>query len=114
MSLRESLKNRLFWKIYVIWFLRRILPLVILQILTLALALEIFAKNVFVIKVLRNAAVGSSFNYWQTLKFLFNAFVNTHLITQVAILLVLGFGALILRDVLRSIFTYWAMWRKRS
>ena len=113
MSFRESLKNRLFWKIYVIWFLRRILPLIILQISLLALALEIFAKNVFVIKVLRNAAIGSSFNYWQALKFLGNAFGGTKPVTQVIILLILGFSALILRDILRSLFTYWSMWRKR-
>ena len=113
MSLRESLKNRLFWKVYVIWFLRRIFPLVILQILIFALALRIFAKNVFVIKVLRNAAVGSNFNYWQALEFLGNAFVGTKPITQEIVLLILGFGALILRDILRSLFTYWSMRRKR-
>lgn len=95
------------------WFLRRIMPLVIFQVAAFILLFRIFAKNVFVSKVFRNATYAADFGYWSLLKYSLAAFLNTHLITQVSILLILGVVALLLRDLMRVLITYKAMWLKR-
>lgn len=106
MPLTDKLKNKIAWKIYVIWFFRRIIPLILLQIFILALALRIFAKNVFVAMVLKNLGQVAEGGYWQVFKYLIASFLNTRPINQVVILVLLGVFALILRDIGRSLFTY--------
>lgn len=106
MPLSDKLKNKIAWKIYIIWFFRRILPLVLLQIFILALALRVFAKNVFVAMVLKNLGQVAEAGYWQVFKYMVASFLNTRPITQVVILVLLGISALILRDVGRSLFAY--------
>lgn len=109
-----TIKNKILWRVYVLWFLRRIVPLIVLQIAVFILVFRIFAKNVFVSKVFRNAAYAADFGYWSLLKYSFAAFLNAHLITQVSILLILGVAALLLRDLIRVLITYKAMWRRDS
>lgn len=112
-SLKELLKNRILWKIYIAWFFRRIVPLVLLQIAVLAFALKIFAKNVFVRAVLENAVQAADSGYWEFFKYLVMSFLGTRLLIQIIILLGLGLGALIIRDLARSLFTYKAMRLRR-
>ncbi|MDP2696033.1 MAG: hypothetical protein Q8O87_02150 [bacterium] len=106
--MNPTIKSRLFWRIYAIWFVRRILPLMLVQVLVAALGLKIFAHKVFVSEVLKNAAIGQlgDATYWAFLKYLFNAFLGTNPLVQVAILLVLGLGALVLRDLGRALAIY--------
>ncbi len=106
----QLLKNRILWRIYVLWFFRRIMPLIVLQVALFALALKVFARYVFVSKVFRNAALMSEFSYWDVLKFIYNAFINTHPLTQVVILIILGVVALLIRDLVRALLTYRSMW----
>lgn len=86
----------------------------IAQAAIIVLALKIFAKNVFVAKVLENAALASNSSYWELLKYLTIAFFKTHPIVQVSILIVLGISALFLRDIGRSVFTYLETIKKRN
>lgn len=106
-------KNRILWKIYLIWFFRRILPLIIIEIAVVIMALKIFAKNVFVGKVLENAALASESNWWEFIKYLASSFSQTHPIVQVTIIAILGLGALFLRDIGRTIITYAGTFKKR-
>lgn len=114
MNLREFIKNRILWRVYAIWFLRRIVPLVAVQIVIFTIALKIFARNVFVSKVLQNSAQVADAGYWAVFKYLVSSFLNTHPITQIVILLALGVAALFLRDIARSLFAYRAMWFRRK
>jgi len=111
-TVKQLLKDRILWRIYVLWFLRRIAPLIVLQIAVFILVFRIFAKNVFISKVFRNAAYAADFGYWSLLKYSFAAFLNAHLITQVSILLILGVAALLLRDLMRVLVAYKAMWKR--
>ena len=114
MKLNHFLKNRVLWKVYVIWFFRRIVPLILLQIALLALVAQIFAKNVFVSKVLKNITLASETGYWTVVRYLFDSFLNSHPLTQVMILMGMGFFALILRDLIRSLLTYKTMWSRKE
>lgn len=99
-------KARILGKIYLIWFFRRIVPLMLIQIALVVFALKIFAKNVFVSKVLQNIGLVADRNYWEVFNYLLEAFLRTHIAVQVAILVGLGFIALLLRDIFRAIIAY--------
>lgn len=109
-TLRNFLKNRILWKVYFAWFLRRIVPLIVLQLAIFSVALQIFAHNVFVSSVFKNAAVVSDRGYFQLLKYMILSFLNTRPVTQVMILVILGVIALLIRDFFRMLVTYRAMW----
>ena len=113
-TVRQLLKDRILWRVYLVWFLRRIVPLMAAQAIGFLVFIKIFAKNVFVSKVFHNAANVSDFGYWALFKYSFWAFFNTHPFTQIVILLILGVMALLLRDLIRAFTTYRAMWLKRS
>ncbi|MDD5431268.1 MAG: hypothetical protein PHP03_03555 [Candidatus Pacebacteria bacterium] len=110
----KILKARILAKIYFVWFLRRIVPLIIIQVAAIVVALKIFAKNVFFSKYLQNMANVSDFGLWATFKFLVNSFLQTNFLVQVIVLLVLGFGALLLRDVLKAILVYFQTLKQKN
>ena len=108
-----KIKKRILVKIYTVWFFRRIFPLILAQIVLLAIALKVFANSVFVSKVLQNAIKVGDAGYWGSLKYLSISFLNTQPLTQIAILIGFGIGALIIRDVIRSLLTYKTMWLRK-
>jgi len=109
-TLGHFLKNRILWKVYFMWFLRRIIPLIALQVAVFALAFRIFASNVFVSRVFSNAARVSERGYLDLLRYMFTAFMNTNPLTQVVILIILGIVSLLIRDLVRMLVTYRSMW----
>ena len=50
-TVKELLKNRILWRVYLVWFFRRIVPLIAIQAFAFLVFIKIFAKNVFVSKV---------------------------------------------------------------
>jgi len=112
-SIKQLLKNKILWRIYILWFFRRIMPLIAAQILIFLIVLKIFAKNVFISKVFHNAANVADHGHWPFLKYAFFSFFNTHPLTQISILLILGVAALIIRDFIKVVFTYQGMWIRK-
>ncbi len=108
-TIKELLKNRILWRVYLIWFLRRILPLIAAQAVILGVTLKIFAGNVFFIKVLKNGYLVANMGYWSFFKFLFYSFLGTRPLTQAVMILGLAVTSLIIRDFLRMLLTYKAM-----
>ena len=98
--------NRILFKVYSIWFLRRILPLIIGQVLFLVIVLRVLASRIFFGRVLENAALAAGSSYWEFFKYLLEAFSQTHLAVQLGIPLALGIGALALRDLGRAVINY--------
>ncbi len=112
-TIKELLKNRILWRVYLMWFLRRIMPLMALQALIFLAVIEIFAKNVFVSKVFHNAANVADFGYWALLRYSFFAFFNAKPVIQLSVFLILGIVSLLLRDLIRIFNAYSKMWMKR-
>ncbi len=106
------MSNKLLWKIYTIWFLRRIVPLMLVEIVFAVVVLKLLASTVFFGKVMENAALASNSSYWEFFKYILNTFFQTHVAVQLFILLILGVGALLLRDLKRVIFNYLKTFRK--
>ena len=106
MTINPILKSKILLRVYIIWFLRRMVPLIAVQIIALVVALKLFANNVFISKVFQNAELIASDNLWNIFKYLVSAFFQTRFIIQIIVLLGLGIGALILRDLGRALMTY--------
>ncbi len=104
--------NRILFKVYTVWFLRRILPLIIAQVLFLVLVLRILASKIFFGRVLENAASAAGSSYWEFSRYLFGAFFQTSFKIQLVILLALGIGALVLRDLGRAGINYVRTFKK--
>jgi hypothetical protein len=98
--------NKILWKIYIIWFLRRIVPLMLVQIAALVIVLKVLADRIFFGKIIENAALASGSSYWEFFKYLVNAFLQTNIFVQIIILFVLGVGALLMRDLGRVAINY--------
>lgn len=112
-SLTHQLQNKIAWKIYSIWFVRRIVPLIALQVLALALALKIFSRNVFVAMVLKNIGQVAERGYWEVLKYMVASFLATKPLTQITIFVLFGVIALILRDAARALASFKLMRMRR-
>lgn len=112
-TLKNFLKNRILWQVYFAWFMRRIVPLIALQLVLFSVALQIFAKNVFVSNVFKNAAMVSDQGYFSLLQYMALSFFNTRPMTQIVMLIILGVIALLIRDFVRMVGTYRAMWIRR-
>lgn len=108
------MRSKILWKIYLIWFFRRIVPLMTLQAIIIGFALKLFANKVFVSQVFANAGVAANSGYGKFFKYLVVAFFQTRPIVQISVLIILGLGALILRDIGRSIMVYVSTFRKRN
>lgn len=108
------MKNKILWKVYIIWFFRKILPLMVLQALIVGIGFKIFADKVFISQVLANAGVAANSGYFEFFKYLIEAFYKIRIIMQLAALFILGIGALILRDIVRAIMVYAGTFWKRN
>ena len=113
-TLRALLKDRILLRVYLSWFVRRIVPIMVFQVVVLALALLIFSQNVFVAHVFSNVALVAAQGYGAVLVYLLASFMHTRPLVQVAILVLLGVIALLIRDAFRAVMTYYAMWIRSS
>ena len=98
--------NKILFKVYTIWFLRRIVPLMLLQIAILVVFLKLLASKVFFGKVIENASLAAGANYWAFFKYLAGAFFQTSVVVQLSVFLALGVGALLLRDLAKIVKNY--------
>ncbi|MBU6141962.1 hypothetical protein KGO95_02470 [Patescibacteria group bacterium] len=113
-TLRELLKDRILLRVYFVWFIRRIVPIIIFQVVVLALALQLFAQNVFVAHVFSNVALVAGQGYWAVLWYLLASFLHTRPLVQLAILVLFGVVALLIRDAIRAVIAYHAMWIRKG
>lgn len=105
--------KKLLFKIYSIWFLRRIMPLMLAQVAFLVVILKLLANRIFFGKVIENAALASGSSYWEFFKYLTEAFFKTNIIIQVAVFVALGIGALLLRDLAKIALNYLKTFRSK-
>lgn len=101
-------KNKIIWRVYIAWFFKRILPLLILEVLFLAVAAYFFAQYVFIERVVDNTLIGAARNPFQMFSYLFWAFLQAGLLKQIAAVALLALGALLLRDFGRTVASYYS------
>jgi len=102
----NSIKNKIVWKVYLVWLFKRIIPLFILEIAFLILVLFFLGKLVFVQKVFENAFLISAQNPLTVAVYMFGAFWQTSILKKVIVLAFLGLGVLFMRDIGRILNSY--------
>lgn len=102
----NNIKNKVAWKIYFVWLIKRIIPLFIFEIVFLVLVFYFLGKLVFVQSVFENAFLSSMQNPIFVASYMFKAFLGTSLIKKIIILGLLGFGVLFMRDMGRAMASY--------
>ncbi len=100
------LKNRILWKVYLVWFVKKILPLIIFELLILTFAGYVLAKYIFVERVVGNTLIIAANHPWSLFYYLIYAFIKTSFLNKAGIIVVLSLGALLLRDIGRVIVSY--------
>ncbi|MCL5017100.1 MAG: hypothetical protein M1155_00320 [Patescibacteria group bacterium] len=101
-----AIKNRIAWRVYLVWLFKRVIPLFFLELILLTVALWILGRLVFVREVFSNAFLASAQNPFVLAFYMFKAFLTTSLLKKIIILILLGFGVLIIRDVGRMLNSY--------
>lgn len=97
------LKTTIMRRVRVIWFARRVLPLLVLETVAVALVVQQLATNVFVNHVLQNAIIHTfSRSPVMMADFFFRAFLNTETLVQMLVLGSLVVGMLLARDAART------------
>ena len=94
----SMLKSRIIWKVYFSWFFKRILPLLLVELVIIVLGLHFLAKYVFVEKVISHTLFLATANPLELFYYLLFSFAKTRLLTKATIIALLSFGVLILRD----------------
>ena len=100
------IKNTVMRRVRVIWFMRHVLPLLILETAAVALIVRQLAASIFFNQVFQNAAVHTfSRSPVMMVDFFFRAFLNTDNIVQVLVLGSFLVGMLFMRDAFRTLRT---------
>ncbi len=93
-------------RVYGIWLVRRLGPVIFFQLLFLALALHLFGLSVFVAKVAENVSIVISGDPLSVIGFIFSAFLNARLGVKVEIFVALLMGALLVWSIKRAVVSY--------
>ncbi|MBU4348278.1 hypothetical protein KJ671_02130 [Patescibacteria group bacterium] len=105
------IKNKIAWKVYIVWLFRRIIPLLVLEIILLVLGFYFLGKFVFVQKVFENAFLSSAQNPIIVFLYMFNAFASTTFLKKIIVLILLSLGILCMKDVGRALVSYISTFR---
>lgn len=109
-----NLKKRIMKRVFRFWLLRSVVPILIGELIVIALAVYLFANLIFVGQVIDNALNAALGNPWKLVVYLWNAFLGTRLEVQVIIIALLAAAALTLRDLNRGLISYILMKREQS
>ncbi|OGZ46557.1 MAG: hypothetical protein A3J54_02595 [Candidatus Ryanbacteria bacterium RIFCSPHIGHO2_02_FULL_45_13b] len=103
-TLSSSIKKRIMRRVHIIWFTRRVLPLLTLETLAVAFIARQLADSIFFNHVLQNAIVHTfSRSPVMMADFFFRAFLNTDIMIQFLIMGSVLVGILFLRDTVRAL-----------
>ncbi|OGZ44499.1 MAG: hypothetical protein A2719_05245 [Candidatus Ryanbacteria bacterium RIFCSPHIGHO2_01_FULL_45_22] len=103
-TLSPSIKKIIMRRVHVIWFTRRVLPLLVLETAAVTLIVRQLAESIFFNHVLQNAIVHTfSRSPVMMIDFFFRAFIGTESAVQFLMLGSLLIALLFARDALRAI-----------
>ncbi|TSC70049.1 MAG: hypothetical protein G01um101470_900 [Parcubacteria group bacterium Gr01-1014_70] len=106
-AISPSIKKIVMRKVRIIWFVRRVLPLLLLETVAVGFIVRQLAASVFFNQVLQNAIVHTfSRSPVMMADFFFRAFLNTDIAVQLLIAGSVLMGMLFLRDAGRTLRTF--------
>ena len=99
----SRIKGRILRQVYRVWLFRKLLPVVILEVMVLAVILYQLGQAVFMQRILENALGVLFSNPGQIFSFVISAFVGAPLATKLLGFAVLAFIALLIRHLTQGI-----------
>ena len=94
------------FKIYRVWFVRRVLPVVVFEVFSVILGAHLFSRSVYVVRVLEGAAAATSESPFRLLGYLWYALIHSRVEVKVEIAVALVFAGLFLWSIKRAIVSY--------
>ena len=113
-NLTDKIKKRVMLRIFGIWLIRRVAPLLVFAFLFLALAIHLFAQSVFVARVFENMALAIKDNPISIITYPVMAFWSARFAVKTEIFAALIMGFLVLWSIKRAIFSYELIKRPRQ
>jgi len=106
-TLSPSIKKIVMRRVRVIWFMRRVLPLLVLETVVVAIIARQLAESIFFNQVLQNAIIHTfARSPVMMADFFFRAFLNTDTIVQLLVAGSLLVGMLFAWDAFRTFRTF--------
>jgi hypothetical protein len=102
----DKLQKRIMLRVYGVWLLRRVLPVIVFEVLLIGLAVNLFAESVFIARVVENAANVLKGNGFSIVTFLWAAFWNSRLEVKLEIATAILMAVLFLWSIKRAIVSY--------
>ncbi|MDO8585377.1 MAG: hypothetical protein Q7R85_04675 [bacterium] len=106
MSNTMNFRKKLMFKIYRVWFVRRVLPVVVFEVFSVMLGAHLFSRSVYVVRVLEGAAAASTESRFRLFDYLWYALVHSRVEVKVEIAIALIFAGLFLWSIKRAIVSY--------
>ena len=106
-TISPYIKTTIMRRVKAIWFFRRVLPFLAVELALVAIVLQQIASSVFVNHVIQNAAV-HTFERSPVMfaDFFFRAFLNTETLIQTLVIASLIGSVFLLRDMARTFRTF--------
>lgn len=105
-NIQAKIKAQIMKRIFRVWFVRSMVPLLALELLLILLGVYFFSRLVFVSEVFQNTVTASFGHPLRALTYLWGAFLATQSATQVIIIISLAIIIFLLWHINRSIFSY--------
>lgn len=94
------------FKIYRVWFVRRVLPVVVFEVFSVMLGAHLFSRSVYVVRVLEGAAAATTESPFRLFNYLWYALLHSRVEVKVEIAIALVFAGLFLWSIKRAIVSY--------
>ncbi len=99
-------RKKLMFKIYRVWFMRRVLPVVVFEVFSVILGAHLFSRSVYVVRVLQNTAAAVGGGKRHLISFLWSAFLSTRFEVKMEMAIAAVFAGLFLWSIKRAIVSY--------
>ncbi len=111
LDVHKNLKERVMKRVFGFWFLKSVIPLLVIEFGGIALALYLFARLVFIRQVVHNALGAALGNPYRFMGYLWGAFLHASFAVEgLMVILVVGL-VLVLKNINRIIISYALMRR---
>ena len=99
-------KKKLMFKIYRVWFVRRVMPVVVFEVLSVVLGMHLFSRSVYVVRVLEGAAAATSQSPFRLFGYLWYALIHSRSEVKIEIAIAAVFAGLFIWSIKRAIVSY--------
>ena len=114
METAARIKNSIMIRVYGIWLLKRVLPIVIFEGLLLLIAARLFGDDVFVAAVVESLGNALKVGSWNVVSFVVSTLINSRFVVKMEILTGLLMIVFLIWSVGKAVVSYNLIRRNQS